>query len=132
MDGFAVTLVAEVSGPGPLTFTQISDEGAVVIPGLTEFVFPNNGKKWQVTVIDASNSNGAFAYRLNYRSDSGIERLIDIVGPSAGEVLKSFANETPLLEVLGNGVRALQAEAIQAVGAVADGNLTVIVVQRET
>lgn len=132
MDGFAVTLVAEVSGPGPLTFTQISDEGAVVIPGLTEFVIPNDGKIWQILAIDASNSNGAFSYRLNYKADSGIQRLIDIVAPSAGEVLKSFANETPLLEVLGNGTRAIQAEAVQAVGAVADGTLTVIVAKRET
>jgi len=132
MDGFAVTLVAQVSGPGPLTFTQISDEGAVIIPGLTEFVFPDNGKRWEILAIDATNVNGAFCYRLNYKSDSGIQRLIDIVAPSAGEVLKSFATETPLLEVLGNGVRALQAEAIQAVGVIAEGTLTVIVVQRET
>lgn len=132
MDGFAVTLVAQVSGPGPLTFTEISEEGGVVIPGLAEYVFPNNGKIWQILAIDASNSVGAFSYRLNYKGDQGIQRLIDIVAPSAGEVLKSFLPETPLLEVLGNGVRALQAEAIQAVGALADGTLTVILAMRET
>lgn len=132
MEGFTVTLVADVTAPGPLTFTQISDEGAVIIPGLSEFVFPNDGKRWEVLAIDASNVTGAFAYRLNYKGDHGVVRLIDIVGPSAGEVLKSFADETPLLEVLGNGVRALQAEAVQAVGALAQGTLTVIVVKRET
>jgi len=132
MAGFAHTLVASVTGVGPLTFTAIEDEGATITPGLTEFVFPNSGRVSQVQVVDASNSAGAFSYRLKYKGDSGTVKLIDVVSAAAGEVLKSFAIESPLLEVRGNGTRALLAEAIVAGGATPDGCLVVIVVERET
>jgi len=132
MAGFATTLVATVTGPGPLTFTAISSEGAVIATGLTEFVFPDNGKRFQVQVVDGSNSSGAFQYRLMYKGNGGTVKLIDVVSAAAGEVLKSFAVESPLLEVLGDGTRSISAEAIIAIGAPADGCLVVIVVQRET
>ncbi|HXV63096.1 MAG TPA: hypothetical protein VEK15_20515 [Vicinamibacteria bacterium] len=132
MAGFVHTLVAEVLAVGPLTFTLIDDEGANVELGLTEYVIPNNGKVFQVQAVDGSNSAGAFSYRVNYRADSGVVRLIDVVSPSAGEVLKTFAVEAPLLEVKGNGTRAIRAEAIVAGGATPDGTLTIIIVERET
>lgn len=132
MAGFVHTLVAEVTAVGPLTFTAIEDEGASVTPGLTEFVIPNNGKIFQVQAVDGSNSAGAFAYRVKYKGNSGVVRLIDVVSPAAGEILKTFSIEAPLLEVKGDGTRAIQAEALVAGGTTPDGTLTIIVVERET
>jgi len=132
MAGFVHTLVAQVLAVGPLTFTLIDDEGANIEVALASYVFPNNGKIFQVQAVDGSNSAGPFAYRLIYKGDSQEVRLIDVVSPAAGEILKTFAIEAPLLEVKGNGTRALKAEAIVAGGTTPDGTLTIIVVERET
>ena len=114
MAGFARTLIASVTGAGALTWTVISEEGSVVAVGVATFLFPNNGKRHQVQVVDGSNSAGAFAYRLNYVGDGGTVRLLDVVAPAAGEVLKTFAVEAPLIEVIGNGTRGLTATALVA------------------
>jgi len=130
MAGFVHTLVASVTDVGPITFTAIEDEGATITPGLTEFVFPDTGRVSQVQVVDASDF-GPFSFRLSYKGDSGVVKLMDIVSKTAGEVFKKFNVNKPLLEVEGNGVRALRAEAL-AVGAFDLGCLVIVVVERET
>jgi len=133
MAGFVHTLTSgEITVVGPITFTEITNLGNTVNTGLTEWLFPTN-KISQVQVIDASNCDGSFCIRITYHLTDQVEvPLIDVVGPSAGEVLKSFAIEAPLLEILGDGEKSLFAEALDLGGAEGNrANLVIVAVERD-
>lgn len=131
MTGFVHTLTATPSAVGAITFTVIDKSGSRVTTGVTTYLFETR-RTSQVQVIDGSNCDGSFCFRLNYRQTAQqIVPLIDVVSPSVGEVLKSFAIEAPLLEVIGDGVRGLTADVLALGGTTPRGKLTVIIVETQ-
>jgi hypothetical protein len=129
MTGFVHTLTAQPTVLGPVTFTVIDKQGSRVTTGVITYLFEED-RVSQVQVIDASNVDGSFAFRIIYHQQTAVDvPLIDIVAPSAGEVLKSFAVEAPLLEVAGDGVRGLTATALALGGTTPRANLTIIVIE---
>jgi hypothetical protein len=130
---FAVTLSAVVAANGAITtFTVITERGTSITTGQTSWVFPT-GKLYNVMVVDGSNRDGAFHFRIYLNDGETQHAVIDVVSPQAGEVMKNFAVESPLLEILGDGTLALEADALALDGSPnANAFLTILVAERPT